>query len=67
MQNHDSIKDLDEELLSVLVNLHNAEPNTQHEIDKLALQSGLKVCLQWQLLLMKSVLQVRFALKRFLI
>lgn len=33
MENRDySIKDLNEELLSVLVNFHNAEPNTQHEL-----------------------------------
>lgn len=39
MENRDySIKDLNEELLSVLVNFHhNAEPKTQHEIGELAL------------------------------
>ena len=34
IQNHDnSVSDMDEELLSVLINLQNAEPDTQHEID----------------------------------
>ena len=33
IQNHDnSVSDMDEELLSVLINLQNAEPDTQHEI-----------------------------------
>ena len=69
MENHDgSITDLSEELLSVLIDLYNAEPNTQHKIGgQLVLYSGLKVYLLWQLLLMKNVLQVRFAIKRFLI
>ena len=32
IQNHDnSVSDMDEELLSVLINLQNAEPDTQHE------------------------------------
>ena len=31
IQNHDnSVSDMDEELLSVLINLQNAEPDTQH-------------------------------------
>ena len=34
IQNHDnSLSDMDQELLSVLINLQNAEPDTQHEID----------------------------------
>ena len=33
IQNHDnSVSDMDEEFLSVLFNLQNAEPDTQHEI-----------------------------------
>ena len=33
MANHDNyLSNLDEELLSILINLQNAEPNTQHEI-----------------------------------
>ena len=33
IQNHDnSVSDMDEELLSVLINLQKAEPDTQHEI-----------------------------------
>ena len=33
IQNHDnSVSDMDEELLSVLINLQNIEPDTQHEI-----------------------------------
>ena len=33
IQNHDnSVSDMDEELLSVLINLQNAEPDTKHEI-----------------------------------
>ena len=69
MENHDgSITDLSEELLSVLIDLYNAEPNTQHKIGgQLVLYSGLKVYLLWQLLLMKNVLQVHFAIKQFLI
>ena len=43
IQNHDnSVSDLDKELLSVLINLQNAEPDTPHEIgDPIVKSEGL--------------------------
>ena len=45
IQNHDnSVSDVDEKLLSVLINLQNAEPDTQHEIGNSILKSeGLSI------------------------
>ena len=62
IQNHHNfVGDLDEELLPVLTNLQNAEPDRRHERGSPIVKS--EGCPLKQLLLMKDVLKVRFVLK----
>ena len=66
MGNHnDSVSCLDEELFSVLINLQNVEPNTQHEIGNSIVRSkGLS---KKATVRDEGHVQVYFILKRFLI